>query len=72
MIKYTLANLMICHDTHSPFSGLFPTSFLDWKLIDKIEKSMVQGDGAKPREKILSFEEMIRIIKESGGGWLKT
>jgi len=54
-------------------AGIFPTSFSDWKLIDKIEKSRGSHDHSldKPREKILSFDEMITIIKDNGGGWLK-
>lgn len=38
------------------------TSFSDWKLIDKMEQLMAKNQK-KPREKIVSFEEMLKIIK---------
>lgn len=50
------------------FPGTFPTRFSDWELIDDVEKSNVKG-SLKPREKIVSFEEMLTIIKRNGGGW---
>lgn len=55
---------------HDCCAGIFPTSFSDWKLIDRIEQSRgCQWD--KSREKIVSFDEITEIIRENGGGWLQ-
>ncbi len=42
--------------------GVVPTTFSDWKSIEEEERARVKGD--KPREKIVSIEEMMQIIKD--------
>ena len=39
-------------------------SYEDWKLVDKVEKERGQEKG-KTREKILSKDEMLRIINKA-------
>ena len=40
-----------------------PVSFADWEKIDRVECERGRKLG-KPREKIVSTEEMLRIINE--------
>ena len=51
--------------TNYSSEGVFPTFFSDWMAIDRVERSKV--DGQKPREKIVSIADMLRVIKASRG-----
>ena len=57
------------YDSHTnevlnPFYvGAFPVSFSDWELIDQEERRRGQR-LRKPREKIVSVEEMITVIQK--------
>jgi len=40
-----------------------PTSFQDWEKIDNEEQRVGMGRG-KPREKVISLERMLEIVRE--------
>lgn len=45
------------------FTESQPVSFADWERIDRVERRRGEVSG-KPREKIVSIEEMMRIVNE--------
>ena len=44
-------------------TGLEPTSFSDWEVIDAVEREAGRRAG-KPREKVVTLEHMMDIIRQ--------